>query len=108
MSGHVESSFVIDDFQPSYLSLTERQLAQRVVAAQRHLQDCCVCPRECHVNRLEGQLGICRSGQSACVASAFAHHGEETCFPQINRRPLVDEILQAHAAGRLAGLSRFA
>jgi len=35
------------------------------------------CPHDCRVNRLDGELGFCRSGYRPIVASFCAHHGEE-------------------------------
>jgi putative pyruvate formate lyase activating enzyme len=32
------------------------------------------------VNRLAGELGVCRTGRWAIVSSAFPHHGEEDCL----------------------------
>ena len=44
------------------------------------LEDCCACPRNCHVNRLEDRAKICHTGRRAVVSSAFAHFGEEDCL----------------------------
>ena len=41
------------------------------------LSDCAICPRECHVNRLAGQIGTCRAGGGLAIASICAHRGEE-------------------------------
>jgi len=41
------------------------------------LNPCRVCPRNCGVNRLAGEVGFCRTGALARVASAGAHFGEE-------------------------------
>jgi putative pyruvate formate lyase activating enzyme len=41
------------------------------------MQSCSLCPRECGVNRLEGETGYCESGRKAKVASYNAHFGEE-------------------------------
>ena len=45
------------------------------------LRDCTLCPRRCRVNRLEGEVGVCKVGAVAPVSSAGPHFGEE--------RPLV-------------------
>ena len=45
------------------------------------LADCSLCPRMCHVNRVQGEKGFCGVGSRAVVASAGPHFGEE--------RPLV-------------------
>ncbi len=65
--------------EPSYLKLHRSgELADRVRTALARLESCCLCPRECGVNRLEGEEGFCRTGRRARVASFSAHFGEET------------------------------
>ena len=44
------------------------------------LDDCVLCPRACGVDRAAGQLGACRTGAVAVVASAGLHFGEEACL----------------------------
>ena len=64
--------------KPAYKRLLEQgELETRVQLAAQHLEKCDVCPLECHVNRLEGDLGVCKTGARAQVSSYFAHHGEE-------------------------------
>ncbi len=46
-------------------------------AILRVLEDCTVCPRECRVNRLAGEVGFCETGAGLSVASVCAHRGEE-------------------------------
>lgn len=41
------------------------------------LKNCCICPRNCNINRLEGQKGICASDAGFNISSIWAHHGEE-------------------------------
>jgi len=41
------------------------------------MKSCDLCPRNCKVNRLEGELGFCRTGRHAKVNSFFLHFGEE-------------------------------
>ncbi len=41
------------------------------------MSDCQLCPMECRVNRHEGELGECHSGNIASVASFNLHFGEE-------------------------------
>ena len=47
---------------------------------QSLMKDCTLCPRQCHVNRLEGETGFC--GQSADITAARAalHYWEEPCL----------------------------
>jgi putative pyruvate formate lyase activating enzyme len=66
-------------FVPAYRRLLENgELARRVAAGRRHLEDCDLCARYCHVDRLKGVEGaVCRTGERAVVASYGPHHGEE-------------------------------
>ncbi|MDD5584175.1 MAG: radical SAM protein [Candidatus Omnitrophica bacterium] len=41
------------------------------------LASCDLCPRNCRVNRLKGERGICGITQDLMVYTAFLHHGEE-------------------------------
>jgi putative pyruvate formate lyase activating enzyme len=41
---------------------------------------CRVCPRECSVDRLADERGLCKIGRHATVASHFPHFGEENCL----------------------------
>jgi len=61
----------------SYLKLPPGELAGRAKKAVRLLGDCTVCAQECRVNRLEGELGVCRGGRRAAVSSYGPHFGEE-------------------------------
>ncbi|UCE89458.1 MAG: radical SAM protein [Pseudomonadota bacterium] len=64
---------------PAYHALqSSGELAARVTEARRHLEDCDLCARYCHVNRLATIKGaVCRTGERALVSSFGAHHGEE-------------------------------
>ena len=44
---------------------------------QSSLASCELCPRLCRVNRVEGQIGYCRTGAKAAISSAGPHFGEE-------------------------------
>lgn len=62
----------------AYLSLYHSgKLAERVEAAGSLLQDCRVCPRHCEVDRLNGELGKCRTSAEIIVSSYGPHFGEE-------------------------------
>jgi putative pyruvate formate lyase activating enzyme len=52
-------------------------LDERARRASDILSDCTLCPRACHVNRLENQRGFCRTGARAMVSSVGPHFGEE-------------------------------
>ena len=42
------------------------------------LKHCRLCPRNCGVNRLSGQIGSCHIGATVLVSSAMPHFGEES------------------------------
>lgn len=64
--------------EPAYLELhAQGILADRVRTALHVLRSCVICPRMCKVNRLEGELGFCRTGRLAMVSSFNPHFGEE-------------------------------
>ena len=60
----------------------------KIEIARRILQSCRLCGRQCGVNRLKGERGICGLGPKAVVAEHFVHIGEE---PPIN--PSLDMFL---------------
>jgi putative pyruvate formate lyase activating enzyme len=65
-------------FEPSYLKLYESgELDGRVEQLYKILGSCELCPRKCGVNRLEGEKGVCRSGEELIVSSFGPHFGEE-------------------------------
>jgi len=74
-------AFVLSDFEPAYLRpAVRRTLAERAEAARARLRCCRACPRDCEVDRLADETGVCRTGRCAIVSSAFAHFGEEDCL----------------------------
>ncbi len=65
-------------FIPSYIHLFENgELRQRGRLLKELLKECRLCPRECRVNRLNGELGVCQAGSELKISSAFPHFGEE-------------------------------
>jgi putative pyruvate formate lyase activating enzyme len=67
---------------PAYLELHQTgELVRRAKAAERLLEGCRVCPRECLVQRLQGETGVCGVADQAMISSYGPHYGEE--------RPLV-------------------
>ena len=73
--------FILHDFEPAYLAFHRQgKLEERVREALSELEDCCACPRNCHVNRLRDEKRVCHTGRHAVVSSAFPHFGEEDCL----------------------------
>jgi len=64
--------------EPAYIVLYRSgELGRRAEALEARLRCCDICPRECGVNRLENELGFCRSAHLPIVVAVCAHHGEE-------------------------------
>ena len=77
----VDPNFVLEPFEPAYVSAAAAGgLRDRVERGLRELEDCCACPRDCHVNRMENEVRVCHTGRHARVASSFPHFGEEDCL----------------------------
>ncbi|MEN8203528.1 MAG: radical SAM protein [Bacteroidota bacterium] len=69
-------------YRPGYITLHRTgELRKRGEALWEIMRECRLCPRECGVNRLEGETGFCKATSKLRVASFHAHFGEE--------RPLV-------------------
>ncbi len=47
---------------------------------KKYLSDCTLCPRNCHVNRLAGELGHCGMSGDILAARAALHPWEEPCL----------------------------
>ncbi len=63
---------------PAYLELHGTgELLRRAESAERLLEGCRVCPRECLAQRLQGETGVCGVADKAMVASYGPHFGEE-------------------------------
>ncbi|THB78966.1 MAG: radical SAM protein [Desulfobacteraceae bacterium] len=70
-------------FEPAYLKLHKTgELKKRAEKLWAMMETCQLCPRACGVNRLEGEIGFCRTpGATLAVSASHPHFGEE--------RPLV-------------------
>lgn len=44
---------------------------------KKHLSCCNICPRNCSLNRLEGERGYCGTDKDMIIYNTFPHHGEE-------------------------------
>lgn len=69
----------------SYLKLLETgEFEQRVVALEKLLESCTVCPRDCGNNRLKDEIAACYSGSLPVVSSYTPHFGEEPALTGTN------------------------
>ena len=65
-------------WEPAYGKLEkEGKLAERVEEAYSIFEECRLCPRECGVNRLDGEKGFCQAPLKVMVYVAQPHFGEE-------------------------------
>ena len=66
-------------FEPSYIKAHKTgKLSDSIEKAYKILEKCRLCPRECEVNRLKDEEGVCHTGKSAIVSSHNPHFGEES------------------------------
>jgi putative pyruvate formate lyase activating enzyme len=64
--------------EPLFVGLAESgELEKRARVARESLSECGLCPRECGVDRLSGELGFCGAGAAARVYRHMPHPGEE-------------------------------
>ena len=69
-------------FEPAYLALHRSgELKIRASELYAMMQSCTLCPRDCRVNRIKGEEGVCNATAKLQISSYQPHFGEE--------RPLV-------------------
>lgn len=69
-------------FEPVYIQTYNKGLfPEKIEQAFRMLEKCTICPRNCRVNRIKGEKGVCEGGYLPKISSYSPHFGEE--------RPLV-------------------
>jgi len=65
-------------FIPSYIKLLHSgELYKHAEKAYENLSSCTSCPRDCNVDRINSEYGICTSGHLPIVSSYIPHFGEE-------------------------------
>lgn len=64
--------------KPAYLNLSEKEIKKRVDSLFKILENCEICPRKCHVNRLKREKGYCQLGFLPKVSAFHPHFGEES------------------------------
>lgn len=66
---------------PSYISIYQSgELQNRIESISTILKECILCPHQCRVNRLSGEMGRCQSGILPVVSAYQPHFGEESCL----------------------------
>ncbi|MBU2598000.1 MAG: radical SAM protein [Actinobacteria bacterium] len=70
---------------PLYIDLYKKgELKKRIDEAWALLKSCVLCPRNCKVNRLIDEKGLCNTGKRVVVSSYGPHFGEES--PLVGKR----------------------
>jgi len=69
----------VTEFEPAYMrSYHSGLLKQRAIEARNRLHSCCLCPRQCNIDRTDRQkTGVCKTFEKAWVSSYHPHFGEE-------------------------------
>ena len=68
----------MSSYEPVYIeTFNKGLLSEKVKTAYDILSSCILCPRKCNVDRLSGEMGICKTGKEAWVSSYNPHFGEE-------------------------------
>ncbi|MDP8230485.1 MAG: radical SAM protein [Candidatus Gorgyraea atricola] len=72
-------------------------MQEKIKHAYKLMESCRLCPRNCGVNRLKGEIGFCKAGLLPMVSSFHAHFGEE---PPISGRNGSGTIFFTHCSLR--------
>jgi putative pyruvate formate lyase activating enzyme len=71
----------MNPFVPNYVKARRNgTLTTKIARAKELLKSCTLCPRQCRVNRLKGETGVCNTGTKVLVSSFSPHFGEEPFF----------------------------
>jgi putative pyruvate formate lyase activating enzyme len=66
----------IEDLEVPRFSL----LDLKILLTKEVMKNCELCERKCGVNRLEGELGVCKIGNHCIISSEGPHYGEESYY----------------------------
>ncbi|MBC2761955.1 MAG: radical SAM protein, partial [ANME-2 cluster archaeon] len=68
----------LTEFEPAYMELVNSgEIDNRIEKLFSKLEHCDICPRNCGVNRLDGEIGYCQAGAELVVSSVQPHFWEE-------------------------------
>ena len=71
-----ESKVMLEDTRQPHFSL----LDLKIHIAREIMHSCELCEWKCRVDRMKGELGVCRLGKDCLISSEFMHMGEESYF----------------------------
>ncbi|MBM3253341.1 MAG: radical SAM protein [Candidatus Omnitrophica bacterium] len=91
--------------KPGYLALyLNGELNKRIELLKKNLSKCILCPRNCKVNRMNGELGFCRASSKITIAFYKRHFGEE---PPISGEQGSGVIFFSNCTGRCVFCQNF-
>ncbi len=68
----------LTEFEPAYMELVNSgEIDNRIETLYSKLEQCDICPRNCGVNRLDGEIGYCQAEAELVVSSVQPHFWEE-------------------------------
>jgi len=73
---------------PIYLDLSKKGSIKKIERLFKILENCEICPRKCHINRLKGKIGFCQLGSLPVVSAHNPRH------PHLNILNFLEEFLQ--------------
>lgn len=66
------------NFEPAYIqTYTKKLFPEKIEKASQMLKNCTICPRNCRINRIKGEKGVCEGGYLPKISSYSPHFGEE-------------------------------
>ena len=71
---------ILEGKEKPKFQLNNNKLKSKIKNAFSILENCELCERRCHVNRIRDELGICKVGSNMRISSYFDHYGEEAFF----------------------------
>ena len=74
----MRDNFSLEDFKKHCMPEGPTFLDVKVQLSHELLKQCIFCENQCRIDRTKGKVGACRVPETASIASAFEHLGEES------------------------------
>lgn len=71
---------ILEGKEKPKFQLNKKLLDEKIKNSFKILENCELCERKCHVNRVKNELGFCKVGKKMWISSYFDHMGEEYFF----------------------------
>jgi putative pyruvate formate lyase activating enzyme len=63
--------------EPNFIKISDSDFKKKIKQGYKLLLNCTLCPRNCKINRIKGEIGVCNSDWRLKIASWNLHFGEE-------------------------------